>query len=782
MKTIILKLAGAITFSLLSISTFAQLNWQKGGNNAGPPGSQPIIGTNATWNAPLLFHTNGVQRIRINENTGFTSGFVGIGTNNPLFQLHVVGNQVATGQGWTRGILMSNESALMWQGAPNTNLNYFMGHSSSIPNGNFYQGYAAGIGSGAPVTYSSTVFVGSNPSNGPNASTQIFKWLFVAEDGFERRLGVNTLNPARTTEIKSNISANWQLRLTHNNDAWVDFQARNTGNLNIFPQGGKTGMSLNADPTHTIDVNGDARIRFMPVAPVPQSIVIGQQVGGGNDRELKRLDFTGNPSQVLLGNGTWGTIPPSANFFNCSNPAALLPFNSRYNLNNYNFYFDDPFNMIQNNYVGIGHGCGTPLVGKLDVIHNMNTTNYSFLNASAAGRFINNDMGAGTKIGVRADAHGPHEAVGGLFTATSTGQFSSNTGVYSHAHSSPIHNAGGYFRANGTGVSCVNYGTTAFADGAAVLNYGINSMAINSDINYGTYSVGGGGNFNYGIYASAWGLNPTSVVWAGYFDGNVWIDGAGYVMGGNLITSDQQFKTNIDTITNASSIIAQLQPKSFFFDTLNTYDIPFSSKKQYGFIAQDVEPILPELVSQVTRPAKYDSIGNIITPSVSFKNMNYNAYIALLTKGMQEQKVLIDSLQSQITTLTNCLQPLITQLCGNNNMMKSNNQNNNEQDIAEILNTINVKLSNGDAIVLEQNVPNPFNENTSIKYYIPENINYAQIIFTDMQGRIIKTVDIKQTGHGQLKVYVANLSQGIYQYSILVDGKVIDTKKMVVEK
>ncbi|CAG0994712.1 hypothetical protein FLAV_02511 [Flavobacteriales bacterium] len=60
--------------------------------------------------------------------------------------------------------------------------------------------------------------------------------------------------------------------------------------------------------------------------------------------------------------------------------------------------------------------------------------------------------------------------------------------------------------------------------------------------------------------------------------------------------------------------------------------------------------------------------------------------------------------------------------------------------------------------------------------------NYAQLIFTDMQGRIIKTVDINQTGHGQLKVYAAHLIQGIYQYSIVVDRKVIDTKKMLVEK
>ncbi|NUM50814.1 MAG: hypothetical protein HUU48_06825 [Flavobacteriales bacterium] len=48
--------------------------------------------------------------------------------------------------------------------------------------------------------------------------------------------------------------------------------------------------------------------------------------------------------------------------------------------------------------------------------------------------------------------------------------------------------------------------------------------------------------------------------------------------------------------------------------------------------------------------------------------------------------------------------------------------------------------------------------------------------------RGIKTLDIKQSGKSQLKVYAVHLSQGIYQYSIVVDGKVIDTKKMVVEK
>ncbi len=218
---------------------------------------------------------------------------------------------------------------------------------------------------------------------------------------------------------------------------------------------------------------------------------------------------------------------------------------------------------------------------------------------------------------------------------------------------------------------------------------------------------------------------------------------------------------------------------------------------------------MPELVSQTTKPAEYDSLGNMMIPKISFKTLNYNAFIAILTKGMQQQNDSIQKLDSlvqnldslnnkqnnKIDSLENALNNLaqqvqqmqncINQLCGNNNMnnnKQNNGSNSNNPQNNELGNTINVELSHGDAIVLEQNVPNPFAENTSINYYIPENNNYAQLIFTDMHGRIIKTVDIKQSGKGQLRVYAANLSQGIYQYSIVVDGKIIDTKKMLVEK
>lgn len=83
---------------------------------------------------------------------------------------------------------------------------------------------------------------------------------------------------------------------------------------------------------------------------------------------------------------------------------------------------------------------------------------------------------------------------------------------------------------------------------------------------------------------------------------------------------------------------------------------------------------------------------------------------------------------------------------------------------------------------LLQNVPNPFDEVTTISVKINNPINYktAFIVIRDVQGKIIKKLPIKLTDkvnevnyeHGYGKV-------GIYSYSLLIDGIEVDSKKMI---
>ncbi|TAE77272.1 MAG: secretion protein Por, partial [Bacteroidetes bacterium] len=57
----------------------------------------------------------------------------------------------------------------------------------------------------------------------------------------------------------------------------------------------------------------------------------------------------------------------------------------------------------------------------------------------------------------------------------------------------------------------------------------------------------------------------------------------------------------------------------------------------------------------------------------------------------------------------------------------------------------------------------------------------AQIIFTTTDGKIIKTHDITEKGKGVLNVFADDLSSGVYTYTLVVDGKTIDSKKMMKE-
>jgi hypothetical protein len=74
---------------------------------------------------------------------------------------------------------------------------------------------------------------------------------------------------------------------------------------------------------------------------------------------------------------------------------------------------------------------------------------------------------------------------------------------------------------------------------------------------------------------------------------------------------------------------------------------------------------------------------------------------------------------------------------------QGNHQNDNEENSGES-NGIDVRLANAKAIILNQNVPNPFAEQTTISYFITEDVKQAQIFFYDNKGIILKVVDIRE--------------------------------------
>ncbi|MFY9309946.1 MAG: tail fiber domain-containing protein [Bacteroidia bacterium] len=301
------------------------------------------------------------------------------------------------------------------------------------------------------------------------------------------------------------------------------------------------------------------------------------------------------------------------------------------------------------------------------------------------------------------------------------------------------------------------------------------------------------------------GIGTTSPTALLHVQGSLYVNGTATQLTGTW-GSDQMFKTDIDSISNALAVIKQLKPKTYYFDTTNVWGLNFPSKKQYGFVAQELEQVLPDLVTSKTQNEDVDSSGNVVHPAVTYKTVYYLELIAFLTKGIQEQSTQIDSLKTktnQQDSITTALKSELSQLTA-----KTNNQDEInsllQNQLSQLLTTINnccsttrsmqigsdenqsqslqqmdVKLSDVQTIVLEQNVPNPFAEQTTINYNLPDNTVKAQMLFYNSQGKLIQSVELVQKGKGQLNVFASDLTNGIYTYTLVVDGKVIDTKKMI---
>jgi len=95
-------------------------------------------------------------------------------------------------------------------------------------------------------------------------------------------------------------------------------------------------------------------------------------------------------------------------------------------------------------------------------------------------------------------------------------------------------------------------------------------------------------------------------------------------------------------------------------------------------------------------------------------------------------------------------------------------------DTNEKLGTVNT--------ILYQNTPNPFSNETVIRYEIPENVGKCQLHILNMTGSLLKTISINAPGIGSTVIHGRELKPGMYLYSLVIDGQIIDTKQMLLSK
>ena len=208
-----------------------------------------------------------------------------------------------------------------------------------------------------------------------------------------------------------------------------------------------------------------------------------------------------------------------------------------------------------------------------------------------------------------------------------------------------------------------------------------------------------------------------------------------------LATSDLRYKQNVKAITDPINKIKSLRGvtynwKSKEFPAKNFDDLP-----QVGFIAQEVAKIIPEAVM-------IDHDGYLM--------MKYNALIPVLTEAIKDQQKTIDIQKNDIIEL--------------------------KKDVEILKNLVNSSFNTLDlnGAKLMQPIPNPSSNQTEINYFLPDNQNNASITIYDLQGKILKRVQLTDKGLGKISVNVSNLANGMYIYDLNINGKIIDSKKMSV--
>ena len=91
-----------------------------------------------------------------------------------------------------------------------------------------------------------------------------------------------------------------------------------------------------------------------------------------------------------------------------------------------------------------------------------------------------------------------------------------------------------------------------------------------------------------------------------------------------------------------------------------------------------------------------------------------------------------------------------------------------------------VATSSEDACLF-QNAPNPFTERTVIRFKLPEDSRSAYIYIFDMQGKMQRQIPVDASMQS-ININGYELSAGMYIYSLVVNGREIDSKRMILSK
>lgn len=83
---------------------------------------------------------------------------------------------------------------------------------------------------------------------------------------------------------------------------------------------------------------------------------------------------------------------------------------------------------------------------------------------------------------------------------------------------------------------------------------------------------------------------------------------------------------------------------------------------------------------------------------------------------------------------------------------------------------------------ISQNVPNPWSVTTTINAFVPQTVSKAVLGIYDLTGKEVKEINITDRGKVSINLKSYDFVPGIYIYTLLNDGNVVETKRMLLTK
>ena len=239
-------------------------------------------------------------------------------------------------------------------------------------------------------------------------------------------------------------------------------------------------------------------------------------------------------------------------------------------------------------------------------------------------------------------------------------------------------------------------------------------------------------------------LQPTSGSCAPGNKQKILLDVNGLInAGGALVTSDRRFKKDIENIPNSLELVRKIHGTKYHFNQEAFPERNFAGGLQYGFIAQELEQVIPEMT---------------VLNSDGYYAVNYTMLIPVLTEAIKEQDKTNQEQDKTITELRNELAELRNEF----NDLKAGQQPGDLKGYR-----------------LDQNTPNPTGGNTVIAYAVPAGTTGARITVYDLAGRTIQSWSLSDL-EGQITINAGTLSSGLYLYDLQVGGRQVLERKMSV--